>query len=98
MTISKYHRFMQFTRTASVLDMRGDEETRKVRAARFERKNKTGRKGRAVYTSNGRPIVIDKEHNADCRLLHELLGSNWSRHGQVGLVPFAREFQTGAFA
>lgn len=47
--ISKYHRFMQFTRTASVLDMRGDEETRKVRAARFERKNKTGRKGRAVF-------------------------------------------------
>lgn len=49
MAISKYHRFMQFTRTASVLDMRGDEETRKIRAARFERKNKTGRKGRAVY-------------------------------------------------
>ena len=51
--ISKYHRFMQFTRTASVLDMRGDEETRKIRAARFERKNKTGRKGRSYYRVDG---------------------------------------------
>lgn len=79
--IRKYHRFMQFTRTASVLDMRGDEETRKIRAARFERKNKTGRKGKAVYTSDGKRIIpMPSEDADDCRLLHLLLGPNWSHH------------------
>lgn len=41
-------KFCQFSKTVSVLDLRSDEETRKARAERFERKNKTGGK-RAVF-------------------------------------------------
>ena len=40
--------FGQFTRTASCLDMRTDAETRKARAQKYERKNKTNGK-RAQY-------------------------------------------------
>jgi hypothetical protein len=41
-------RLNRFTKTASVMDLRSDEETRKARAERFERRNKTSGK-RAVF-------------------------------------------------
>lgn len=42
-------RMSQFTRTASVLDLRPDWETRKARSERFAKRNKTSGK-RAVFS------------------------------------------------
>lgn len=42
-------RFMQFSRTASTLDMRPDYETRLRRAERYAKRNRTEANGKARY-------------------------------------------------
>lgn len=44
--------FMQFSRTVSTLDMRGDHETRRRRAERYAKRNRTEVKGRARYAQD----------------------------------------------
>ncbi len=42
-------KFMQFSRTASTLDMRPDFETRRRRAERYAKRHRTEAKGKARY-------------------------------------------------